>query len=235
LWLMLRWLLMPSARESRAALQLVTGEALATAGDLVGRLRGRPEVRRLALLDSVPSLIGYYSDGSAALAADFYEEERELAGVRDRYPVEPVVLDRVVKQRRGIAWATEPLFTDPEVADAAGLLVASRIAEVVQLEVARPYRDTITQNRRRDPAAIGWRRITAGGCKLCRMLADRGAVYKESTARFAAHRLCHCTAQPVFVGQDAGEEASVIQYVASKRSRTPAQQAALRDYLDSFY
>jgi hypothetical protein len=181
------------------------------------------------LLDGVPGLIDYYAEGSAALAADFYDEQRELAGVRDSYAAELVLVDRTVKIRRAIAWAAEPLaLLDEELA-------GKRLAEVVQLESARPYRDTILSNQSRDPAAVGWKRITSGGCKMCRMLADRGAVFKESTARFATHPNCHCSAAPVFGVNDTGEEASAIQYVASKRNRTPAQQAALRDYLNAFY
>jgi hypothetical protein len=227
---------MPSARQSRAVLQLLTADALGNTRELVSRLRGTAEQRRLVLLESVPGLIGYYSDGSAALAADFYEEEREAAGLASGFAVEAVVADRVVEQRRGVARASSPLFDEDLVASgAAGSLVASRLAEVVQLETARPYRDTILSNRRADPQAIGWRRITAGGCRFCRMLADRGAVYRETTARFAAHTSCHCSAQPVFVGGDVGEEASAIQYLASRRSRTPAQRAQVRSYLDSVY
>jgi len=227
---------MPSARQSRAVLQLLTADALGNTRELVSRLRGTAEQRRLVLLESVPGLIGYYSDGSAALAADFYEEEREAAGLASGFAVEAVVADRVVEQRRGVAWASRPFFDEDLVASgAAGSLVASRLAEVVQLETARPYRDTILSNRRADPQAIGWRRVTAGGCRFCRMLADRGAVYRETTARFAAHTSCHCSAQPVFVGGDVGEEASAIQYLASRRSRTPAQRAQVRSYLDSVY
>lgn len=220
---------MSAARDSRAALQLLTGEAVGNALGLLGRLRGTPEARRAALLDTVPALIGYYADGSAALAADFYEDERERADVRSPFRTGLVVADRTVDQRRAIAWSAAPLLTGLE-ADA-----GKRLAEVVQLEVARPYRDTITANRRRDPASVGWRRINNGGCKFCRMLADRGAVYKRDTALFAAHPNCHCTAQPVFSTNDTGVEASVMQYVASKRSRSSAQQAGLREYLDAFY
>jgi hypothetical protein len=218
-----------SARESRAALQLVTAEAVAYATDLANRVVGSPEVRRLALLDGVPELIGYYSEGSAALAADFYEEERELAEVRSRFTAEAVVEDRTVKIRRSIAWAASPWFDD------SGDSVDARLAEVVQLETARPYRDTITTNRSNDPDAVGWRRVTAGGCSFCRMLADRGAVYKSDTARFASHTNCHCVAQPVFTTNDTGIEASVIQYRASRRSRSPEQRAELRQYLEEFY
>jgi hypothetical protein len=220
---------MPTARESRAALKLLTETAVGTSLDLLTRLHGSPDARRAALLDGVPDVVGYYSEGSAALAVDFYEQERELAAVRSLFVPEIVLLDRTVKLRRAIAWAADPLFTD-DLAGASG-----RLAEVVQLDVARPFRDTITTNRSNDPDSVGWRRITAGGCKFCRMLADKGAIYKHDTALFAAHPACHCTAQPVFTTNDTGVEASVMQYKASRRNRTPEQKAALRDYLNSNY
>jgi len=219
---------MPSPRESRAALKLLTAEAVAGSSDLLSRFSGSPEVRRAALLESVPALIEYYSDGSAALAADFYDEERELAGVSSRFRSEPVVLDRTVKIRRGIAWASDPLFEDDEV------LAGARLAEIVQLNTARPFRDTILTNRKKDPAAIGWKRVTSGGCSFCKALASRGSVYKEATAHFAAHPNCHCTASPVFLGGDSGPEASVIEYMASKRNRTPEQRERIREWISAF-
>jgi hypothetical protein len=134
------------------------------------------------------------------------------------------VLDRWEKVGRAIAWATQPLVEgDGDV--------PARLAEVVQIETARPYRDTITANRRRDPEAVGWQRVSAGGCSFCRMLASRGAVYRAETARFASHTNCHCTAQPVFKGNDPGDEASVIQYVASKRRPSARDRARVRAYL----
>ncbi|MBF4602826.1 hypothetical protein [Curtobacterium sp. VKM Ac-2884] len=222
---------MPTPDESRADLQLVTAAAVEDAQAVFATTSGAPEARRLQLLDTVPGLIGYYSDGSAALAADFYEETREIARARTAFQVTLTVADRVVKIRRGIAWAAEPLFGETGDGDD----VDSRLAQVVQLETARPYRDTVLGNRKRDPDAIGWARATAGGCKFCRMLADRGAVYRERSASFAAHPNCHCTAYPVFRGGDHGPEANAMQYVASRRSRTPAQQAVLREYLNENY
>lgn len=217
---------MPTPDQSRAALALVTSAAVESAGQLLSAASGSPDVQRAVLLDGIPTIIAYYSDGSAALAADFYDDERDAAGAAGRFTAEPVILDRGRKIGNAVAWSTQPLFGEvPDVASA-----ASRLAEVVQLETARPYRDTILTNRRRDPAAVGWRRVAAGGCKFCRMLADRGAVFKESTARFASHENCNCTAQPVFDRQ-AGDEASAMQYVASKRRRTVKERQALRDYL----
>lgn len=218
---------MPSPSESRAALSLVTDAAVSATLQLVAQAEGSPEAQRAFLLDSVPTVIGFYSDGSSALAADFYDDERAKAAVRRRYVAEPVVVDRWEKVGRAVAWASQPLF------DGEAAATATRLADVVQLETARPYRDTITTNSRRDPASVGWRRVASGsGCKFCRMLADRGAVFKQGTARFASHKHCHCTAQPVFDGQG-GEEASVVQYVASKRNRSDADRKRLRDYLAS--
>jgi len=218
---------MPSAPESRAALQIVTGAAVETAVGTLASLPGSPEARRAVLLDTVPELIGYFAEGSAALAVDFYEEERELAGVRGRvFTTELTLVDRTVKIRRGIAWASQPLF------DGAEDVSAQRLAEVVQLETARPYRDTILANRRRDPEAVGWRRISSGsGCAFCKALSARGAVFRHDTARFAAHEGCHCTAQPVFGPNDPGDEVDMLAYVASKRKRTPEEQQAIREWV----
>lgn len=218
---------MPTASESKAALQLVTGAAVTAAVTALGRLSGPPEQQRAVLLEAVPGIISYYSDGSSALAADFYDDERERAAPPKLYLAEPVIEDRVVKIRRGVAWAADPLFLDEPDLGAS----AQRLADVVNLETARPYRDTILTNRKRDPSAAGWRRVTNGGCRLCRMLADRGAVYIDTTARFAAHPSCKCTAQPVFSNEDYGDEANVMQYMASRRKRTSEQQEALREYL----
>lgn len=205
------------------------GAALDSATSLLGRLTGSPQQRRALLLDAVPSVVSHFSDGSSALAADFYDDERERVAPPRLYIAEPIVADRVVNIRRAVAWASEPLFTDDPSA------TPGRLAEVVQLETSRPYRDTILTNRRRDPSAVGWRRITNGGCKLCRMLADRGAVYIDTTARFAAHPSCKCTAQPVFSSDDYGEEASAMQYLASRKRSTPESRARLREYLNTNY
>ena len=223
---------MPTPLESKAALRRLTDAAVDSATAALFGFEGSPELQRAELLEFIPGIITYYADGSAALAADFYEDERLSAGVAGRYTATTVVTDRTVKVRRAIVWAAEPLFAGTV---GATLLVRDRLAEVVQLETARPYRDTILGNTRRDPQAIGWRRIArATGCKLCRMLADRGAVYQESTAQFATHPGCGCTAQPVFKTH-VGEEANTMQYVASRKNRTPAQQARLREYLDTYY
>lgn len=218
---------MTTPQQSRADLSVVTQAAVADAVEIAGRVDGSPELRRAALLETVPGVIDYYATGSAALAADFYDERRELAGVKKTYTTTLVINDRTVKIRRAVAWASDPMFADMTVT------LEQRLAEVVQAEVARPYRDTITGQK--DPAKVGWRRVQGDSCRFCSLLAARGAVYKESTARFAAHPNCDCSAEPVFEGQAIGPEASAMQYMASKRSKTAKQKADLKAYLDTFY
>lgn len=220
---------MTTARESKAALTLVIGAAAGMVTSLLERISGTPEEQRALLLEGAPEIINYYSAGAAALAADFYDDQREYSAPPKLYLAEPIIIDRTEKIRRAVAWASDPLFKDDP------LSTGARLAEVVNIETARPYRDTILTNRRRDPSAVGWRRITNGGCRFCRMLADKGAVYSDATARFAAHGSCKCTAQPVFSTDDFGEEASAMQYMASKRTRTASEKAKLREYLDAKY
>jgi hypothetical protein len=217
---------MVRALESQAALRLVGDDAVDTVDFTVRRTSGSFESRRLQLLDSVPGIVGYYSEGSAALAADFYEDARDEAGVTRRFVADVVILDRTVRIRRGVAWASEPLSVDDDA------LALSRFTELVRSETTRPYRDTILENRRRDPEAAGWKRITSGAaCGFCKMLAAKGAVYKKATAYFAAHGSCTCTCAPVFRGGEVGPEASAIQYIASKRRRTEAEKARVREWV----
>jgi hypothetical protein len=223
-----------SPSQARLALVAVTDAAVAESSRLVSADAAQT---RQALFDVVPSTIAYYSDGSSALAADYYDDLRQDAAAPGRFRAEPVVNLRwgnpktEEKIRTGILWSVQPLLAEtPDL-----LLAKSRVGEVVQIETARPFRDTITTNRRRDPAAAGWQRVAHGGaCKFCQFLAGRGVIYKESSARFASHPGCGCGARVVFLGQP-GEEASVMQYVASKRraGRTPEQRKAINELLAS--
>lgn len=219
---------MPTPVESKIALSLLTADAGRYIRALLAGLTGSPEQIMLQLLDLVPSLVDYFTPASSALAADLFDDLRESADTRRRFQAEPVIDDRTVKIRRAVVWAVEGLARDDT------LLTSNRLAEIMQKEVARPYRDTILTNTHRDPDAVGWSRVVGDGCGFCRMLAARGAVYKSTTARFAAHSHCDCTARPVFRGEP-GEEASVLQYVASRRSKSANQQAQLREYLATYY
>ncbi len=214
---------MPSPLESQAALRRLTYQADQTVRALLAGLTGTPEQILAQLLEAMPELISYFSDGSAALAADLFDDLRDMADTRRLFRADPVVLDRTVKIRNAVAWAVTP-------DENSSVTSVQKLASIAKTEVARPYRDTITLNSRRDPDSVGWARVAGDSCGFCRLLASRGAVYKRDTALFASHENCDCTARPAFYG-DPGPEASVMQYMASKRSKTPAQRAALRDYI----
>lgn len=215
--------------ESKAQLTLLADDSEDTVRWMLRRSSGAWESRRLQMLDTVPDVLAFYSEGSAALATDFYDDAR--VGTEGRFSATPVILDRTVKIRRGVAWASEPLSIDDDE------LAAARFAQLMRSEMARPYRDTIITNRKQDPQAVGWKRITRGAksCSFCRMLADRGAVYRKDTATFASHDDCMCTAAPVFKGGEIGPEATTAQYMASKRRRSAKEKAFLRDYLKGNY
>lgn len=218
---------MPSREEVRQALEAVTGLAVS---DASGLITDDPFATRDRLLVAAPEIVSYYSDGTAALAVDHYEELRYEARVTRPYNAAPVVELRRERIRRGVLWSVEPIYGTPDVP-----LAEARLAEVIQYETANPFRDTIVANVHEDPAAVGWQRhVRHGACDFCTMLADRGAVYRANTARFASHPNCNCTAAPVFDGQ-AGPEASAVQYVASQRRRTPRQRETLRNYLAANY
>lgn len=182
--------------------------------DLAAFLRGlnlaKPEVVRNALLEYVPLLVSQYGDQAAVIAAEWYDEARAAEGVRGRFRSRPAALvsdDRVLGKVRSAAahlWTTSPELILPALMDP------------LSKYVLEPARMTIVDSTNRDPQTSGWQRVTrAGSCGFCRMLADRGGVYKEATAGFGAHGHCNCAAAPSW-DPDA-PEVGVRAYRASQR------------------
>lgn len=221
--------------EVRTGLTLVTAAATSEVASVAASAPPSPETIRAVLFDAVPLIVGSYSDGSSALALDWYEELREESPATGIFTPSPVAVVRQEHLATTVAWATEPLRdTEAEVAKALDDSL-DRLLPEIQKEIAAAFWETMTENVEDDPDAVGWRRFARpGACPFCRMLADKGAVYSSSTATFSAHTTCHCVAAPVFDGEP-GEEASVIQYVASKRRRTLKEREALRNYLKANY
>ena len=192
----------------------------------------RPEQSRDALLRFMPVLTTTYGQAAATLAADWYDALRAAKAVPGRFvaaAAAPVALDRVESRVR---FAAVHLFTDtPD-------RMLNLLDGATNKYVLEPSRATIQQSSIADPRARGWHReVRSGGCDFCRMLAGKGGVYMRSTATFAAHDDCRCTARPSW---DAGApEVPVSAYEASKRtlSMTDSQRArhdqAIRDYIES--
>lgn len=220
--------------EIRTGLTLVTSAAMAEVAS-AAQAGADPQVVRGILFDAVPLIVGSFADGSSALALDWYEELREEATPSTTFVPSPVTL--VPDLSNAVAWATEPLRDLEAEFEQALDASLERLLPEIQKEVAAGFWNTMTENVKEDPDAVGWQRYArAGACPFCRMLADKGAVYRsEETSRFAAHTTCHCVAKPKFRDGTRGEEASVMQYMASQKRRTPAQKAALRAYLKANY
>ena len=173
-----------------------------------------------ALNDLLPAIVREYGALGGALAAEWYDQQREKAGVRGRFvavPVEPS--DRGAHALVG--WALDTATDDATL--------KTLILGGVQRRVADHVRYTITDNATTDSAASGWQRVGSGECAFCAMLIGRGAVYSEAGADFASHDHCNCSATPAWKN----EPEPVKPYTPSLRGSTDADRARVREYLAS--
>jgi hypothetical protein len=173
-----------------------------------------------ALHDLLPAIVTEYGAVGAAMAAEWYDQQREKVDARRAFTAVPRAADD-----RGahalVGWALT------EATDDASL--RTLILGGVQRRVADHVRYTVTDNAIADPAARGWQRVGRGGCTsgFCDMLIARGAVYTEATADFASHDHCQCSAVPAW----GGEPLPVKPYTPSVRQATDADRARVREYL----
>lgn len=168
---------------------------------------------RNALLRTLPSLVDYYGEAAATVAADWYETVRDVESipVKQRFHSELVIPDRYKEIEGTVSRAAGALFTD----DPEDFLRSVR--GPIGRYVIDASRATIIENTRIDQQARGWQRITrAGSCKFCRFLAARGGVYMASTARFASHNDCNCAAAPSW--DPGATEVDAKHYEASERT-----------------
>ncbi|WP_322619691.1 VG15 protein [Streptomyces acidicola] len=160
---------------------------------------------------AVHAVVEQYAQTSAALSAEFYDAQRDAAGVPGTFTVPVADPPPEGRTEASLRWATKDVWErDPDVATAAQLEPldvrleqAERKAElVVQKLVADTGRDTVLEAVRQDRQATAWARSAAlGACAFCKMLSSRGAVFAQDTVGFRAHDGCHCAATPVFAGQ----------------------------------
>ena len=164
-------------------------------------------------LAAMNAVVEQYARTSSHLAAEFYDGQREAAGVRGTFTVPLADPPPQEQTEASLRWATKDLWPrDPEdeqTTDAqrqpmdVRLDQAEKKAEqVAQKLVTDTGRGTVQEAVRRDRLATAWARSAAlGACAFCKLLAARGAVYKQDTADFRAHDGCHCGVIPVFKGQ----------------------------------
>lgn len=141
-----------------------------------------------ALHDLLPAIVREYGAAGGAMAAEWYDQQREKVDAKGRFFAAPIAADD-----RGanalVGWALA------EAKDDASL--RTLIVGGLQRRVADHVRDTIAGNSVADSAAKGWRRVGSGAsCDFCSMLLGRGFVYSEATADFQSHDHCSCSAAP---------------------------------------
>lgn len=166
------------------------------------------------LLDELTALVTQYNRASAALAADYYDAERDEAGIRRRFTVPVADTPPVEQLRRSMGWATRDLADDYVDLDA----VLARVDGAAVRAALAGGRDTLVEATEADPQARGYARIPRpDACAFCAMLGLRifgkngriqGVYQSEQTALFKGgsddkyHDYCRCTAQVIFNGQD---------------------------------
>lgn len=146
----------------------------------------------VALRDILPALIDTYGAAAATLAADWYDEARAKAGIAGRFTAIPADI-RDTGAQALIGWALD---------EAQDYTTFRTLVEGgTERRIANFSRLTVTTSAVEDPKAVGWQRVGSGECTWCRMLISRGFVYTESTANFAAHDHCRCSAVPAWGGR----------------------------------
>ena len=154
----------------------------------------KPAAVRDALFDFVPALVAEYGDVAAGVAANWYDELRDLEGVGGAFsaPLAATMPDAQVKGRLG--FATRP--DGPLWAGDADTLTA--FLGMMSNEYAlQPGRDTVMQAAHADNAAYA-RVPEPGACKFCLMLSSRGFVYSKDTVGDSKkfHGKCRCNILP---------------------------------------
>jgi hypothetical protein len=156
----------------------------------------QPDVAKGKLKLLLPKVIVRYGPAAAAAAADWYDEERAALRPRQRFHALTAPLPAQLGTDQLVVWGLGPVYAAVPDWDAAlHLLVGG-----TQKRIVSPARETVQQSAIEDPAARGWRRVVAPGeCDFCQMLAGRGGVYTEKSARFETHDHCRCVPAPDWV------------------------------------
>lgn len=184
------------------------------------RLVSQGASAEVALRDLLPAIVREFGAAGAALAAEWYDDQRGKADVRGAFTAIPVRSDDRGAQSL-IGWALREATSDAAL--------QALILGGVQRRIADHVRYTVASSAIEDPAAKGWQRVGVGACKdgFCDMLIARGAVYTEASADFASHDNCKCSAVPAWGGQPL----PVKPFTPSLETASDADKARVREYM----
>lgn len=162
----------------KAAVIALEGELNTLSGDALNR----------QLLASYMALVDEYGRYAAAVALEFYEQQRQEAGLLDDYEAQMFAPNNA----RLLAW--EVAEKRKQAADAAGAL---NLLGNSAIQRVNAYADeTIIRNAQTDPASPKWALVPhAGACAWCRMIGGLGFQYSKEYGKGEGmrHDSCKCT------------------------------------------
>ena len=153
------------------------------------------------LMDSLPSVVDIYGSAAASLGANFYDDSRAAADVSGNFTAITAQLPDVGRTDSLARWSLAGLFTAAPGSDGTvDLNVAqTKLDGGLQRIILNADRQTVIGSAAADPKSGRWKRVGEGKCEFCRMLIDRGGVYRaRETADFKSHDHCGCVAVPVW-------------------------------------
>lgn len=150
---------------------------------------------RYALEDFLPDLVEDYGQAGAVLAAEFYEDLREVSEVPGRFTAISQPPPPPAAVQASSRWAIGPLFLGDKASPTDALTLLSGVA---QRQIMQAGRDTLFKNAQKDKTRPMFARVPSGTdtCKFCLILASRGAVYtseRDAGKGNKYHDNCWCT------------------------------------------
>lgn len=174
-----------SLRAETAALVRLADRDLSRLWQLVANGAAADE----ALHDLLPAIVREYGAAGGAMAAEWYDQQREKAEARGRYfalPIEP--------DDRGAHALVGAALTQARDDSTLKTLILGG----VQRRLADHVRLTVANNAVDDRAAQGWIRVgSSGACGWCDQYLD-GEIRTSAGYDFDAHDNCNCSVTPAF-------------------------------------
>jgi hypothetical protein len=143
--------------------------------------------------NALAPMIDHYGVATGALAADWYDLNRDLAKVGGPWGG-AVTQDPNIDTGPMIGGSVKDFVTVETI--------VTGIQAGMEMRVRQAAQGTIMDSTLRDPKATGWGRVaSAGCCSYCAMLARTTHVYRsQQTATFMPHLHCNCQAVPAWGG-----------------------------------
>ena len=192
--------------------------SVAALGDLRALLDGlegtSPERTQRILHEAFPEVFDPFVSASSAVSASFYEEVRDMSGVKGSFAAQ--TLDSVETDR----WRSLVGFgTAPAVFEQGGMaLVYSLLSGGLTRVLTEMAADTVIGNAGIDPAPMSYQRVPQPGCcAFCGMLASRGA--SETTSYSSEESALRVVGRGVPVEKTRGRRGGQGKGIGARGSR----------------